>query len=247
MIAPVHGVPVDGARTGGKPGRDGRTSALSIASMTVASALAYTFAFVLLLVVPGPDFALVLRNAGTGGRRAGIATALGVGAGLAVHAVGVALGLGAIIAASATLFAIVKFVGVAYLAYLGIAALWAGLRRPRPSGTPATDDEPAAPSGPRPFAAHFRQGLLCNVLNPKAILVYLALMPQFLPAGAALGATLTLSTITVASAVVWFVLVACTVAATGQVLRRPRVRRSLDALTGTALLAFGARLALARP
>lgn len=208
--------------------------------MSPAAAAAYTLAFVLLLVVPGPDFALVVRNAAGGGRSAGVATALGVGTGLAVHAVAVALGLGAIIAASATLFTIVKIVGVVYLAYLGLAALRAGLR-----GT--AEEVPADPDGlaARSLLVCARQGLLCNVLNPKAILVYLALMPQFLPAGAALGATLTLSSITVASAVVWFVLVAVTVAATGQVLRRPRVRRWLDALTGTALLAFGARLALA--
>lgn len=211
--------------------------------------LPYTLTFLLVLIAPGPDFALVVRNAGRFGRPAGAATAIGVASGLAVHAGLVALGLGAIVAASAVAYTVIKIAGAAYLVVLGAVSLLGALRR-RPHSRPEAQpgDQPSPPAHVAAYPAlswlkAYRQGLLCNVLNPKAVLTYLALMPQFLPAHPATTSTLLLSAITVVSAVGWFGLVALTVAAVRRVLQRPRVQRALDAVTGTALITFGVRVA----
>lgn len=207
--------------------------------------LPYTLTFLLVLIAPGPDFALVVRNAGRFGRPAGAATAIGVASGLAVHAGLVALGLGAIIAASAVAYTVIKLAGAAYLVALGAVSLLSALRR-RPRLRPdnrSAHPEPVTDTPTLGWATAYRQGLLCNVLNPKAVLTYLALMPQFLPVHPATASTLLLSAITVASAVGWFGLVALTVAAVRRVLQRPRVQRALDAVTGTALITFGVRVA----
>ncbi len=94
-----------------------------------------------------------------------------------------------------------------------------------------------------PSGRAYRQGLLCNVLNPKVVLTYLALMPQFLPANPSPASTMLLSAITVLAAIGWFGSVALAVAAFRQVLQRPRVRQALDAATGSVLITFGVRVA----
>lgn len=205
----------------------------------------YTLTFLVVLIAPGPDFALVVRNAARSGRPAGVATAAGIASGLAVHAGLVAAGLGALIATSALAYTVVKLAGAAYLVVLGVITLASALRRRRSGdrGRPGTEDALADSTGRLTCGRAFRQGLLCNVLNPKAVLTYLALMPQFLPVAPAATSTLLLSAITVASAVGWFGLVALTVAAVRQVLQRPRVQRVLDAVTGSLLIGFGLRVA----
>lgn len=212
-----------------------------------AAVVPYTLTFLLLLLAPGPDFALVVRNAARGGRSAGIATAAGVASGLAVHAVVVALGLGAVIAASAVAFVVIKLVGAVYLVGLGLTSLLAAVRRragdpDRGAGGPLPEVATEEPPG---LGRAYRQGVLGNVLNPKAVLIYLALMPQFLPAHPSVASTVELSAVNVITAAVWYVVVGLAVAAVGRVLRRERVRRALDAVTGSVLIAFGARLAAA--
>jgi len=207
--------------------------------------LPYTLAFLVVLIAPGPDFALVVRNAGRCGRPAGVATAAGIASGLSVHAGMVAVGLGAMIAASAVVFTVVKIAGAAYLVVLGVVTLIGAFRRPG-SGSAAGDERRAQvdePGASLSLGRAYRQGLLCNVLNPKAVLTYLALMPQFLPANPSPASTVLLSAITVLSAVGWFGLVALAVAAARRVLQRPRVQQALDAATGSVLITFGVRVA----
>ncbi|MFF5259762.1 LysE family translocator [Actinomadura viridis] len=189
---------------------------------------------------PGPDFAIVVRHAAVGGRRGGTATALGVAAGVLVWAGAAALGVAALLAASATAFTVVKIVGAVYLLYLGVRAL-----RAAAGGGAGPQGEPQDQPRPSPWSA-FRQGLLCNVLNPKAAVFFVALMPQFLGDHPAVADTLVLSVTAGAVAALWFTIVANVVGTLRRVFERERVRRAIDALTGAALIALGVRLAATR-
>ena len=207
--------------------------------MTLSQIL--TFAGVMLLgaMSPGPDFAVVVRRA-VAGRGSGMLTALGVAAGVVVWAVAAATGVATLLAASATAFTVIKLVGAAYLGYLGVRALVLAARR-----GPAAGAEQAAPATAGAWAA-FRQGLLCNVLNPKAAAFFVAFIPQFVGPNATMADTLLLAAVSFAVVLLWFSTLANLVATLRRVLTRPRVRRAVDGVTGAALLGLGVRLALTR-
>jgi threonine/homoserine/homoserine lactone efflux protein len=196
------------------------------------------FEFVLtslvLVALPGPDQALIMRNALVGGRGAGVRTMLGGASGLTLHAAAAALGVSALLATSATAFAMLKIVGIAYLVYLG-AKMLLSARRP---GEP----EQAAPGGGRWFA----QGFVSNALNPKVALFFLTFVPQFLPdSGSTFPVALALSAIFAAIYLAWFSGLVALVGLASSALRRPRVKAWIERVTGGALVAFGARLAAA--
>lgn len=209
--------------------------------MTATQAAALAGVMLLGAMSPGPDFALVLRNTLTGGRLSGLACAAGVGIGVLGWALAAALGVAGMLAASATAFAIVKFAGAAYLIVLGLRALISAVRRGSgPSGGPA---ELASPRVEVPLRTAFTQGLLTNLLNPKAAVFFVALMPQFLPTDVTVARVLELCLITTSVTTGWFSLLAVAVAAIGHVLTRPRVRRTVDTATGTLLIGLGLRVA----
>ncbi|QHC24135.1 LysE family translocator [Streptomyces sp. GS7] len=202
-----------------------------------------------MVTLPGADFAVVVRNA-LDSRRAGVATAVGVAGGLLVHTALAVAGLAAVLVAVPALFGAVQLLGGAYLLYLGVRALTPVLRRPvaPPDAAPATPGTPAAAPAARPAGPAvglgavqcLRQGFLTNALNPKAPVLFLSLLPQFVPAAApALPRTLLLAVIVVAMALVWFPAVALLVDRLGTWLRRPRVARALQATTGALLTALG--------
>jgi threonine/homoserine/homoserine lactone efflux protein len=191
----------------------------------------------LIVVVPGPDMALVLRNGMTHGRRAAVATALGINAGLLVWALAAALGIAALLHASGTAFTILKLAGAAYLVWLGLHALldaWRGTAE-------------AASRGPRRKMSPFRQGLLSNLFNPKIALVYTTLIPQFVDRGGLeVAQTFLLAGVFIAMGLVWLTGYALLVARIGVLLRRSSVRRVVNAIAGTILTALGIRLAFER-
>jgi threonine/homoserine/homoserine lactone efflux protein len=201
--------------------------------------IAFTGVAAGMVAMPGADFAVVVRNA-LDSRRAGVATAVGVAGGLLVHTALAVAGLAAVLVAVPALFGAVQLLGGIYLLYLGVGALVAAVCR---RGTP--DDAataPAAAPAARPATAgrSLRQGFLTNALNPKAPVLFLSLLPQFVPAGEpALPRTLLLATMVVAMALVWFPAVALLVDRLGSWLRRPRVTRALEAVTGTLLTTLG--------
>ncbi|MFJ9472930.1 LysE family translocator [Streptomyces caniferus] len=207
--------------------------------------IAFTGVAAGMVAMPGADFAVVVRNA-LDSRRAGVATAVGVAGGLLVHTALAVAGLAAVLVAVPALLGAVQLLGGVYLLYLGIRALTAVLRRPsaaarRTSGAaadaPADRPRPAALLG---TAQGLRQGFLTNALNPKAPVLFLSLLPQFVPAGApALPRTLLLATMIVVMALVWFPLVALLVDRLGVWLRRPSVARALEATTGALLTVLG--------
>jgi threonine/homoserine/homoserine lactone efflux protein len=136
----------------------------------VSNALAYTLVAAVLVITPGPDMALVTRNALAQGRRSAVLTALGVEVGLLVWTAASVLGLAAVLAASAVAFSVVKLAGAAYLLYLGVRSLLA--LRDKPTGAPA-----GVPSELKPAGSAFRQGVLSNLLNPKIAVFFTSIIP----------------------------------------------------------------------
>ncbi|GLZ77152.1 threonine transporter RhtB [Actinorhabdospora filicis] len=189
-------------------------------------------------ISPGPDFAMVVRQAAVSGRVAGSATSLGISVGIFGWMVATATGLAALLAASAIAYAVVKGVGALYLLYLGVKALREAARRGE-----KTVDAPVAAAPRLPVWRAFRQGLLCNVLNPKAAAIYLALVPQFLGDDPGPGLVVLLGAIASGITLVWYVGVSNLVGAFRTFLRRPKVRRVIDAVTGSVLVALGIRVA----
>jgi threonine/homoserine/homoserine lactone efflux protein len=127
-----------------------------------------------LMVIPGPAVILTVTRSLTGGRLIGLATGLGIGVGDMMHTVMAALGLSAILMTSAVAFAAVKYLGVAYLLYLGIRSIL------QKNGQEAAIAAPAAAIKPR---TAFTQAILAEMLNPKTALFFLAFLPQFVHAG----------------------------------------------------------------
>ena len=192
---------------------------------------------VVLILIPGPDFAVVTKNTIAGGRRRGRWTALGVATSNLVQGTAAACGLGALILRAQPVFTAIKWAGVVYLAYLGAQAIRSAIRG---QYEPVGGDRPAA--GGRAFTG-WRQGFLSNITNPKVLVFYLAVLPQFLGPGVAIGWLLTLAwSHAVLGLAYLFVLTAGIHGARDLLLRR-KVRRSLDATTGAVLIGFSARLA----
>ena len=191
--------------------------------------LAFLAVAVVVIVTPGPDTALTIRNTLAGGRRAGVLTAAGVACGQAAWAVAASLGVAALLVASEPVFVALKVAGAAYLVVLGVQSLAAAAR-----GRELSSHAPARPGRP------MRQGLFSNLANPKMAVFFTSLLPQFadsLPALLGLGLVFCLMTLA------WLSAYAAVIARAGDVLRRGRVRRALDAVAGVALIAVGVRLA----
>jgi threonine/homoserine/homoserine lactone efflux protein len=176
------------------------------------------------IVTPGQDTALTIRNTLGGGRRDGVLTAAGVATGQVVWAVATSAGLAALLVASEPAFRALRWIGAAYLVYLGLQALLRALRRAAARPLPAARRRP------------FRQGLLSNLGNPKMAVFFSSLLPQFAHSFAAL---LVLGLVFAVMTLAWL----SVVARIGTILRRPRVRRFVDAVVGVVLVTFGVRLA----
>jgi threonine/homoserine/homoserine lactone efflux protein len=191
----------------------------------------------LLVLVPGADFAVVTRNALVGGRRRGLWSAVGVTTSNLVQGAAAAAGLAAVIVRVEPLFQAIRWAGIAYLAWLAVQALRSAIR-----GEYTAAPEPRASSG-QAFAG-WRQGFLSNIPNPKVLVFYLAVLPAFLGAHAPLWALLIFASTHAAIGLVYLSGLVLGVHRARAWLARRRVRRSLDAATGVALLGFSARLAL---
>jgi threonine/homoserine/homoserine lactone efflux protein len=195
---------------------------------------------VVVIVTPGQDTALTIRNTLLGGRRAGVATAWGVAAGQAAWTLAASLGLTAILVASEPLFAAIRLVGAAYLVYLGVHSLWLAIR-PHIDGRAAGS---AGRGGLRPRIA-LRQGALSNLGNPKMAIFFSSLLPQFVtPGSSTFLAMAGLGLVFVTMTLLWLTAYAAVVARAGHLLGRPRIRRAIDAVMGALLVAFGVRLAV---
>ena len=186
----------------------------------------------LVIVTPGQDTALTIRNTLRGGRGAGVCTAVGVSVGQATWTLCTAVGIGALLVASEPAFLALKLVGAAYLIYLGVQALFS-----RGKAVALTS------AGRISREAALRQGALSNLGNPKMLAFFTSLLPQF---ASTFGGLLALGLLFNVMTLVWLAGYSVVVARAGALFRRARVRRAMEAVTGTALIALGARLAMER-
>ncbi|CAM5435013.1 LysE family translocator [Streptomyces californicus] len=206
-----------------------------------AQLIAFTGVAAGMVALPGADFTVVVRNA-LASRTAGLATALGVAGGLLVHTALAVAGLAAVLVTLPVLFRTVQLLGGAYVLYLGISALYA-LRRRSGQSEEGTADDGAGRPAPREFGRALRQGFLTNALNPKAPVLFLSLLPQFVPHGQPpLPRTLLLAAVVVVLALIWFPAVALLVDRLGRWLRRPRTARVVEGGSGVALTGLGLAL-----
>ncbi|HEU5331539.1 MAG TPA: LysE family translocator [Actinocrinis sp.] len=198
----------------------------------------------LVITTPGQDTALIVRRTLAGGRRAGLLVALGVCTGQLLWTLAVGAGVAALLLAWQPAFLALRYLGAAYLIYLGAHALRDAIR-----GSGADPDAPgpgsaaAASAAAVQPAAAYRQGLISNLGNAKVAVFFTSLLPQF---GSTFPAMLALGLIFAALTLVWLSFYAAAVDRLGGWLRRPAVRRALDAATGTVLGALGVRLATER-
>ena len=188
---------------------------------------------VLLILIPGPDTAVVTKNALLGGHRSGMLAAVGVSLGLTTWTLAAALGIAALLKASAVAFLVLKLAGAVYLAWIGIQMLRArnvldGLEGARPHGA----------------AKAMRQGLLSDLGNPKIAVFFTSFLPQFVHSGGSVFVPLlTLGGIFAVLTLLWLAGYAVLIGRASALLRRSRVRTALDRFTGVVLIGFGIRLA----
>jgi threonine/homoserine/homoserine lactone efflux protein len=204
------------------------------------SLLAFMSIAIFVIVTPGPDTALTVRNTLVGGRRGGVFTALGIVIGQAIWVFATSLGIVAVLLASEPVFHAVRLGGAAYLIYLGARSLYEALRSGRWSDA-ATDPKPAQRLS-SPVA--FGQGLASDLSNPKMAAFFTSLLPQFaIPGDGAFWHLMMFGGVFCVMAFAWLALYALVVARAGDFLRRRNVRRVLEGLMGAALIGLGLRIA----
>ncbi len=201
--------------------------------------ITFFIAITVLTLAPGADTVMVARNSLRGCFRDGAVTSLGICSGLFVHATVSAGGLSLILLGSARLFGAVKLLGSAYLIWLGLMGAHHALR-----GLAVGGDLGASGSAFFPLRS-LREGFLSNVLNPKAIVFHMAFLPQFIdPAGNPVFQAQALAGVHFIIAMIWQCLLAAMVDRAGLLLASSGVRRVMDGLTASVLLALGVKLAL---
>jgi threonine/homoserine/homoserine lactone efflux protein len=202
--------------------------------------LTFTLVAAALTLTPGLDTALVLRAALTQSRREALATAAGIVAGLFVWGAAAAVGVSALLTASELAFDVLRYAGAAYLVVFGVRMLVRAAHSRKEA-----DAVPAAAARVSPWRAA-RMGLGTNLLNPKVGVFYVALLPQFVPAGSdPLPVGLLLTGVHAVLTLAWFAVLIALVGVLSRWLRRPAAARGIDGVTGVTLVGFGLRLAAA--
>lgn len=198
----------------------------------------FLFAITILTLTPGFDTALVLRSAVAQGAKRASVTALGITLGCLVWGVAVGFGLGALLLASEMAYNLLKWLGAAWLLYLGLKLLL------KPRQTAIDTQQPALQQG---YLACFSRGLLGNLLNPKVGIFYVSFLPQFIPAGASVALWCSLMALAhMLLGLIWnAVLIGGSHYFAGH-LRKARVLKVMDRLTGCVFIGFAAKLALSR-
>ena len=223
---------------------------LSVLPVFIVTALMFA-------MLPGPDFALIVRTALIYGKRHALFSSLGIAAGFSVHTTLGVLGLSAIIAHSPLLFNLVTWAGAAYLAWLGIQALRA--RPGKPDKTASSEEQGRMGTEKPSFspAKAFRQGFLTNILNPKVILYFLTFFPQFVVHDAEMSVTAQLFVLGVSCCLVqlfvlgvscclvtggWFIFLSLMLSRVRRYFESETFRRWLERITGVIFLGFSVKL-----
>ncbi len=187
-------------------------------------------------VSPGPDFVMTVRNSLCYSRRAGIFTGLGISLGLGVHLIYCAAGVGYIISKSIFLYSIIKWLGVAYLIYMGIGSLLAKGSKLEITG------ERTGPDLSRLQA--FKMGFLTNVLNPKATLFFLSLFTFVIGNSTPVYVILTISFIILATAFIWFTIVSVFLAQQNVQRVFLKYEKGINQTLGGFLILLGIKIAI---
>ncbi|QKV92950.1 LysE family translocator [Streptomyces sp. NA02950] len=207
----------------------------------LTSALAFAGVAALINITPGLDTLLVLRTSVSQGRSAGLASALGILAGCVVWGVATAVGLTALLTASRFAYDALRIAGAAYLVWLGASALWRSGKVA--AGGSAGVERVVVEEGARGRWAAFRAGVGTNLLNPKAGVFYMSLIPQFTPHGESVFTmTLLLTAIDIVELAVWYWVVSGAASALADRLRRPAFRRRMEQVSGIAFFGFAVNL-----
>lgn len=202
-----------------------------------------TFAFVatLLVISPGPNGVLIAKTVPTSGRNAGLANVAGFLAAFYLHGALAILGISIILLQSAVAFSVVKYLGAAYLCWVGVKALIAAFK-----GEPQQAVSPAKHQ--RTLLKAFGEGFLTNALNPKVSMFYLAAFPQFITIGeTSAAASFMLVVIHSLINAVWFGAMVLLLDRFVSVAKNGRFQRWLKGVTGVVFIGFGAKLAAYRP
>jgi threonine/homoserine/homoserine lactone efflux protein len=204
--------------------------------MAITGLFAFVGVSLLIIVTPGQDTLLTVRNTLNGGRAAGWFTALGVAGGQLTWTLAASAGLGAALVASPSIFTILRLAGAAYLVWLGGQSAWAAITE---RGGPVVASAHSLPAGTTTF---IRQGLLSNLGNPKMLVFFTGLLPQFGSAAepaqlVLLGLVFCLLTLC------WLDMYVYAIAKLGALFGRPTFRRTLEGAAGAALILLGARIA----
>ncbi len=204
--------------------------------------ISYLIAITLLSLTPGVDTMLVIRNSARGGWQDGVVSSFGICSGLFVHASISALGISVILLKTAWAFSFLKLAGAGYIIWLGIGSLRRLWKDPV-SRIEIRDSRQEVPDFR--VARSLREGMLSNVLNPKAVVFYMAFLPQFInPEHSALFQSLILASCHFAIAMLWQSMLAIMVDRAKQLNFRPGYGKVFDGLTGAVLIALGLKLAL---
>lgn len=197
-----------------------------------------------LVLTPGASTAVVLRNSIAGGTRAGVETAIGINAGSVCYGLLSAFGVAFALQHWPGLWAALRAGGILYLAWLGVQSIQRGAR-PRERAAAAVRIAPVGEGAGRRILQNMREGFLTNALNPAIATFYFVIVPQFVPRGSRVAASvLVLTTVHVALAASWHVVWAAAGGTLARTLSGGRPRQTLDLLAGAALLALAAKLAL---
>ena len=203
------------------------------------SLLTFFVAITLLTMTPGVDTMIILRNTVRGGAKDGLVSSLGICSGLFVHAFLSAVGISAILLYSTTAFTVLKVVGAAYLIWLGIINI-------KEFATNSKQKKFTPTKQPFHFFKSLREGFMSNVLNPKTIVFYMAFLPQFIsPEHSALMQSLLLASFHFIIATIWQGIIIFTVYSANLFITKPTVRKTLDLLSGTIMIALGIKLLMA--
>lgn len=220
----------------------------------ITAVLAFAGVAAVINVTPGLDTLLVVRASAGQGRRFGVAAALGILVGCLAWGIATAVGLTALLTASHLAYDTLRIAGAGYLTWLGISALVQSRRRSAPS-TSVPSDQPAplaeSPQGEasdavpcaRGWLTAFRSGMGTNLLNPKAGVFYMSLIPQFIPHGApTFSTTLLFTAVDIVELAVWYWLVSGAAHALSERIRRPSFRRRMEQISGVVFLGFAVNL-----
>ena len=203
-----------------------------------ARLIAWVALSALLIATPGPDTALIIRNALAAGPRASTMSALGVAVGTLVWVTASAVGVGLLLESSSTAFTILKLAGAAYLCYLGLRSLFS---RAQEKSVPEAGDKPALSD-----RGACTQGLFSNLLNPKTGAFFVTVMPQFTMNGDPPSRLLVMVAVFEVMLVAWLIAYGHVVSRLGRSGIGSRVRQAMTKVTGVVLIALGARLAFER-